>query len=202
MDPKLASDIKLCVNPCFTGTTGRETTWPRVLAMTDRDIPLSYDAFGTHRDIDKDKKRIMVNFTIVDGISAGFSKTPYCNKGGKTVVDKDAQPLSVEIMSTEAGWGPSAAASSASAAAGGGDSDSNLAVVGGAGFKIIQCYPWTIVEGAPKEKDDRKQDAGLAWKIEPGMVVCLTLWRDAVRGGPDPTKVGVHFLPQVVANGR
>ena len=46
---------------------------------------------------------------------------------------------------------------------------------------MLTCYPYSIVEGRPKEKDERNEE--YKWSVYPGMVIRMMLWPDSARGG-------------------
>jgi hypothetical protein len=180
MDPdtenksKFRNDMKVKNAALFTGAPGAEQQWPRVLAFCDKDIPLEFDLFEDYPDISKDKKSINVNFQILNCLTAGFTRTPYANDGTRTNVDKHAKPLAEMGKCSELGEE----------------------------FNSITCFPWTMVQGCPKDKDERKDEADIIWDITPGMVLHFTCWKDSMRGGPDVTKykpamcpAGISFIP-------
>jgi hypothetical protein len=171
---KFCADLKVKDASMFSGAPGAEEQWPRVLAFCDKDIPMEYDSFEDYPDISKDKKCINVNFQILNCLTAGYTRTPYANDGTRTNVDKNAKPLSEISKYPELGEE----------------------------FNKISCYPWTMVQGCPKDKDERKEEEDLIWDIKPGMVLHFSFWRDSMRGSPDMSKVkpamcpaGVSFIP-------
>lgn len=139
---KLSNDFKVLNSSFLVANTRKETTGPGVLGYFDKSFPLTYEGFPEADGVSKDGKSISVNFVVVDVLSAGYARVPYFNDGSKTVVDKAAKPLS-EIVRCD-------------------DQDSSWP-----GSSYVMCWPFTIVHGAPKDKDDRKEDAG--WEIRPGM---------------------------------
>jgi hypothetical protein len=171
---RFCNDLRVKNATMFAGAPGMEEQWPRVLAFCDKDIPMEYDSFEDFPDISKDKKSINVNFTVLNCLTAGFTKTPYANDGTRTNVDKNAKPLAEISKYPELGEE----------------------------FNRITCYPWTMVPGCPKDKDERKEEDDLTWDIVPGMVLHFSFWRDSMRGSPDASKfkasmspAGVSFIP-------
>lgn len=143
----------------FSGTTGKDSRWPRVLVVNTEPIPLTHDKFTSHKNLSKDGKSLLINLVMVNGSTRGFCTVPVAASGsGKYTTGENAKPLSVvcpcERLGGEAG-----------------------------GFSAIQCYPWTIVEGCPQDKDDRVEEAG--WVLEPGMVFKFNIWGDSMRGSPE-----------------
>jgi hypothetical protein len=45
----------------------------------------------------------------------------------------------------------------------------------------MKCWPFGIVEGCPKDKDERVED--WTWDVVPGMAIRITLWQESARGG-------------------
>jgi hypothetical protein len=45
----------------------------------------------------------------------------------------------------------------------------------------MKCWPFGIVEGCPKDKDERVDD--WSWEVVPGMAIRIMLWQEAARGG-------------------
>jgi hypothetical protein len=165
LNKKFINDFKVKDARCMSMSGSREGQWPTVLAYTLRDIPLTYnDPYFT---TDKDKKSIGVDVFVVDCIRAGYTKVPYRNQGGKTVVDKDAKPLS-ELVKTTAD---------------------------GIEFSTVTCYPWTIVPGYPKNKDERKEDDDLKWAIQPGTVFKFSIFRDGLRDSPSTGNLKSGLCP-------
>ena len=156
-----SNDFRCKELPFFLASVKADTTWPRVMAYCDSDIPLTYEEFDKVSKRDPNSRSITVNFVVINAISPGFTKVPYSNDGSKTIVDEKAKPLSEEHDCPEIG----------------------------ASMKKIKCYPWTIVDGAPKEKDDRKEDEHLTWDIVPGMFLRFTIFKDSLKGSPDASKV-------------
>lgn len=112
------------------------------------------------------RKQIGVNLTIVDCLSEGFSRVPYEFVNGTYKSDpKTAKPLSEKSPWAEDPQGQ---------------------------LSMLTCWPYGIVEGAPKEKDERRED--YKWKVYPGMVLRTMFWADAARGG-DPKKFKDEMCP-------
>jgi hypothetical protein len=98
-----------------------------------------------------ERKNLSVVFTVINTVQEGFSKVPYENVNGKTKVSANAKPLNTKCKME----------------------NSDL-------FKM-KCWPFGIVEGCPKDKDERVED--WSWEIVPGMALRITLWQEAARGG-------------------
>lgn len=105
----------------FSGATGKQEMWPRVLAYNDREIPLKFSNFDKTHDLTSGGSGINVNFTIIDCIGDGFTMVPYTNKNNKTKMGDNPKKLS-EI-------GPHGKIED---------------------FSKIMCWPYTIVMGASK----------------------------------------------------
>jgi hypothetical protein len=93
---------------------------------------------------------------------------PYENLNGKTKVSSSAKPLNARCKMGD---------------------DSEL-------YKM-KCWPFGIVEGCPKDKDERVDD--WAWDVIPGMAVRVQLWQESARGGkPDKFKSSMNSDDHVV----
>lgn len=150
------------LDACYhDGTKGEEAQWPKVLAVIDRDMPTSEAGYqqlvdaGT-KGMQPDGKRVMLNAYIVNVVNSGYSRVPISAQGNKYVVERDAKPLSVMNKDEELGDG----------------------------FGELECFPWTIVPGEPKSKDERKEEPENTWKLRAGMCIRATVWRDQLPGGP------------------
>jgi hypothetical protein len=99
-----------------------------------------------------ERKNITVVMTVINTVQEGFSKVPYENVNGKTKVSSDAKPLNTKFKM-------------------GGDVD----------LSKMKCWPFGIVEGCPKDKDERVDD--WSWDVVPGMALRVTIWQEAARGG-------------------
>lgn len=148
---RLSSDFKLKECPAFIGSTGREGKGPKVWAFNDADIPLSISGFN-------DKKQVSVGLVVVDCSMSGYTRVPYeCTSGDRykvrcffcfflttqtyrvchtLQVGKNALPLSEKSV-----WP--------------GDPEGQL--------HMLTCWPYGIVEGCPKDKDDRNEE--YKWEV-------------------------------------
>lgn len=168
---KFVSDFKFKSLPMQIGVADATTTWPRVVAYPDTWIPFTQQGFVGHPKADKDGKGIVVNFTVLDCLAPGFTRVPYWNENGKTKTGPDAKPLSevdVEYMASVQG-----------------DTD----------LTVIRCHTFETIEGMPKEKGPRVELEEFKWRIVPGMSFRITMWADAARGGPDPSKFKAALCP-------
>jgi hypothetical protein len=85
----------------------------------------------------KDRKQINVGLVVVDCLSDGYTRVPYeCTNNGVYKVGKNPLPLSEKSQ-----WphDPSGALS------------------------MLTCWPYGILEGCPKDKDDRNEE--FKWEV-------------------------------------
>lgn len=88
-----------------------------------------------------DKKQVSVGLVVVDCLMEGYAKVPYeCASNNKYKMGPNPLPLSVKSL-----WG---------------DDPSGV-------LSEMECWPYGIIEGCPKDKDDRNEE--WKWKIVPGM---------------------------------
>lgn len=94
-------------------------------------------------------KSIKVNLVVVDAISEGFTKVPLF-KDGNTFKNADgAKPMSKVVESER---------------------------LPGSGLRDIQCWPWTLIRENPQAKGAIREEPELGWRLQPGMVIRLSIW--------------------------
>jgi hypothetical protein len=85
----------------------------------------------------KDRKQINVGLVVVDCMSDGYTRVPYeCTNNGVYKVGKNPLPLSEKSQWPQ---DPSGALS------------------------MLTCWPYGILEGCPKDKDDRNEE--FKWEV-------------------------------------
>jgi hypothetical protein len=85
----------------------------------------------------KDRKQLNVGLVVVDCLSDGYTRVPYeCTNNGVYKLGKNPLPLSEKSVWPE-------------------DKDGVLS--------MLTCWPYGIVEGCPKDKDDRNED--FKWEV-------------------------------------
>ena len=136
---RLSADFKIKECPAFISTTGKQTKGPKVLCFNDADIPLTVDGF-------KDRKQINVGLVVVDCLSDGYTRVPYeCTNNGVYKLGKNPMPLSERSAWTDDASGGGGGAAAA------------------AGLSMLTCWPYGILEGCPKDKDDRNEE--FKWEV-------------------------------------
>jgi hypothetical protein len=131
-----------------SGALGKQGVGFRILAYNNSDIPMTSEGF--------ERKNLSVVFTVVKACDPGFSKVPYVNdpKTGKTKVGNGAMGTSA-LRSMPADYGV----------------DSSVAPMT---MNLMDCWPFGIVEGCPKDKDDRNEE--YRWEVVPGMAIRLVIF--------------------------
>ena len=102
-------------------------------------------------------KSINVNLVVVDAVDEGFTKVPLFKEGNTFKNSDGAKPMSKVVDSER---------------------------LPGSGLKDVQCWPWTMIRENPQAKGAIREDPGLTWRLQPGMVLRHRIWEDGMRGYP------------------
>lgn len=114
-----------------------------------------------------DKRQVTVGFIVVDVQQEGYAKVPYeCTSNNKYKMGSNPLPLSQKSPWPE-------------------DPEGTMSE--------LDCWPYGIIEGCPKDKDDRNEE--YKFKIVPGTILRYSAWSDAARGAPDIKKHRQNLCP-------
>jgi hypothetical protein len=152
MDPEFFEAFKVKDGLGCSPSVDKSGVGCKMLVFNNAPIPMTVDGF--------DRKNIAVVFTVLNTLQEGFSKVPYENVNGKTKVGLDSLPrvssssTLTRLLQVNSNAKPLNLKSKMS-------DDSELCK--------MKCWPFGIVEGCPKDKDERVDD--WSWEIVPGMAL-------------------------------